>query len=131
MRMYLQTPARIEASVNELCLQWIAEHVQCVTRLSTRLDRLPADHLLRFALEYHLGVYALYAAQVKWHYPNLVGDEHLNMRDRYMHGEDHCYTVQLSDESIQAIRSDVAFVTQLAPKLKLQLDSLPLDTVTT
>jgi hypothetical protein len=54
---------------------------------SSFYSALRADHLFRYAIEYHISVFVLYCLQVKWTHLNLVGEEVQAMRDFYMHGE--------------------------------------------
>lgn len=65
LRKMLQSPTKqtIEDK-GQLAIMFTIEECERVISLEDRLDNILCDHEARFALEFHLGVFALYHAQV-------------------------------------------------------------------
>eukprot|EP01124_Arcella_intermedia_P011077 TRINITY_DN17562_c0_g1_i2.p1 TRINITY_DN17562_c0_g1~~TRINITY_DN17562_c0_g1_i2.p1 ORF type:complete len:492 (+),score=131.57 TRINITY_DN17562_c0_g1_i2:248-1723(+) len=145
MRRFLQSPSEQYVSPDEICVHLAFEAIETIEDLITNpsekelllskpllenhLHNLKLDCYLQFALEYHLGLYALYAAQIKWYVPNLIDDnKHLDMRDHYMHGIEHSYALHLTSEGERLIKEDIIYLLfSIKPNLSNHLKSLPLN----
>lgn len=77
--------------------------------------------LLQYALHFQIGLYALYAAQVKWWYPRLLGVEHIEMRDSVMHGTGHSYEHHLTDAGIAGMLGHLALMLRARAGLEAAL----------
>jgi len=122
LRKFLQNPAEKEEEIQLLCVPFALEAIEEIESLYIDEAQLQSDFTARFALEYYIGLFALYCAQVKWYYPNLIADEHLEIRDHYMHGTLHSYFEHLSMTGVEQMVSDINFiVNEMKPILLLIL----------
>ena len=102
-----------------------------------RLDKLDKDFDLRCFIEFYVGVYALYAAQIKWHFPHLIGNsevfrgrfipilgnEHMAIRDHVMHGIEHSYSQHIQEEGTKQLLNHVYYLFGIKSKLELFLSN--------
>jgi hypothetical protein len=66
LRKMLQSPTKqVVTDEGRLALKFAVEETTHILSLEHRLWNLSNDHEARFALEFHLGVYSLYHAQVQ------------------------------------------------------------------
>jgi len=111
MRRFLQSPAEQHADPQDMCVQFALEEISAIELLVPSLSQIITDFHLRYSLEYHLGVYALYAAQIKWYIPGVIKDAcHLDMRDHYMHGNEHSYAVHVTTQVEDQIKKDIEYL---------------------
>jgi hypothetical protein len=103
LRKYLQNPGEER---QEEIISGVVYAIDVIERLEKCGNELESDidFVLKCYIEYYLGVFALYSAQIKWHFPKLLGSEHVQMREYLMHGVDHGYTAHMSEEGIEAIK---------------------------
>eukprot|EP01130_Rhizamoeba_saxonica_P004041 TRINITY_DN1669_c0_g1_i2.p1 TRINITY_DN1669_c0_g1~~TRINITY_DN1669_c0_g1_i2.p1 ORF type:complete len:577 (+),score=106.03 TRINITY_DN1669_c0_g1_i2:547-2277(+) len=90
MRKFLKNPSEETVSLKRICVSFAMEEINIIEEIvGAEMDPI----IRKYALEYHMGVYALFAAQIKWNYPELIpGINHITMRDYIMHGENHSYS---------------------------------------
>lgn len=66
LRKMLQSPTKqIIEDEGKLSIRFAVEESESILCLESRVEKLHEDHEARFALEFHLGVYSLYHAQVR------------------------------------------------------------------
>lgn len=149
LRKFLQNPTETKEDQSTLCVKFIIATLREVQQLMA--DELPAflawalhsggggdddeerrvveeatrqirEHpLLQYALHFQIGLYALYAAQVKWWYPRLLGVEHIEMRDSVMHGTGHSYEHHLTDAGIAGMLGHLALMLRARAGLEAAL----------
>jgi len=108
IRRFLQSPLDHHVDPQNLCVQFALEEIEALENLSPSLSQINVDFHLRYAVEYHLGVYSLYAAQIKWYFPHIITDKHhIHMRDHYMHGIEHNYAVHMGAHGDDRIKKDI------------------------
>jgi len=98
-RSYLAIPIAVKVDGKEFSLRFMLDSIKYLetTLAEYSLSKeelrqhLLKDTVLFCAFEYHLGIISLYSAQVKWFYPNLIGIDHMEIRDLVMHGNNHNY----------------------------------------
>jgi hypothetical protein len=131
MRQFLQSPTNSRESVKALCLKFLVDVIEQTEQLLTTEcnihGKIEDEHLVKqkinqdlhllYALQYHVGLYALYAAQVKWHYPHLLGTEHIEMRDHVMHGIGHSYSSHLTEAGISRLVSLLRVILEAKPRM--------------
>jgi hypothetical protein len=69
--------------------------------------------------------------QVKWWYPELLGVEHIEMRDSVMHGSGHSYEHHLTDVGIASMLEHLILMLRARPGLEAALIDLRTHTTMT
>lgn len=85
------------------------------------LKQVETDYIFRYTVEYLIGLYALFAAQIKWHYPHLVDNEYIYLRDHIMHGRDHGYAFHLQEQGIETMQQQIEYISKVKVTLLEQL----------
>jgi len=113
----LQSPTQVELKgQNRESLIFALQETDMIIHIASKfIGTIEAP--VRFALEHHLGCFALYHAQIKWNFPTAVGSKHIKMRDHYMHGHGHVYDINLSDLQWSEMMEDIAYVSQTRSEL--------------
>ena len=116
LRKYLQNPGEDR---QEEIINGVIYAIDVIEKLEKCREELNAniDFSLKCYIEYYLGVFALYSAQIKWHFPKLLGNEHVQMREYLMHGVNHGYIAHMSAEGIEAIKQHAQHLFSVKPLL--------------
>jgi len=119
MRVFLQSPTDVREDPKRHCLRYALSTIDTIEELSQIWTNKEGaqDPCLALALNYNIGLYSLYGAQVKWFFPKLVGTEHIEIRDNVMHGVGHSYTQHLTAEGVRFIFAQLGYLLALKPKL--------------
>lgn len=84
LRKMLQSPTKLTITdEGRLALKFAIEEGENILKLEEQIDNLPGSPVFRFALEFHLGVFSLYHAQV-WPSSteiNVLGEMELSKTD--------------------------------------------------
>ena len=103
LRKVLQNPSSKYFPVKPTAVKWFCESIETLERTGLRYKDLKNDKISLYSLTFLLGMYALYAAQVKWYWPHLIGNEFVEMRGNAMHSVGHNFKHDSEDEAIQKL----------------------------
>eukprot|EP01118_Nematostelium_gracile_P001760 TRINITY_DN11839_c0_g1_i1.p1 TRINITY_DN11839_c0_g1~~TRINITY_DN11839_c0_g1_i1.p1 ORF type:complete len:142 (+),score=31.08 TRINITY_DN11839_c0_g1_i1:52-426(+) len=113
MRKFLQNPAQGKTS-KFISIKFAIETIESVEEL---LKHPFDDPISVLSLEFLVGTYALYGAQIKWHFPDLIDLEHLAIRDHIMHGKDHNYEFHQQEKGLEQIKKQISHLLSVKNKL--------------